>query len=71
MIPTFVKPTDGTTVPVFAATSAEVWTQKSRYGGKYLVPPGVVENPSPISRDAGLAKELWEACERVTQHIFQ
>lgn len=54
-------------VPLFAATRPEIWTDKAKYAGAYLVPPaGAVEEPSENARNAKLAEELWEASERVT-----
>ena len=65
------KPDNGAVIPLFAATSPKVWAEKEKYGGAYLVPPGVIGEASTLATDPKLARELWEASERVTQEALR
>ncbi|KAJ3998315.1 short-chain dehydrogenase [Lentinula boryana] len=63
-----IGPLQGALAPLFAAAATEVWTEKDGdWAGAYVMPYGV---PSPVdeseaAKDPKLAKELWEATEKI------
>lgn len=63
-------PAEAALTPLFAATDPIVWKEKEKYSGAYLVPFGVLQNPSEAARNEMLARELWEASERVVQDVL-
>jgi len=61
----------GLTIPqggwtsVFAATAPVVRAEKAKYAGAYLLPFGVLANPSKEAQDPVAARDLWETSERL------
>ncbi|KAG2095903.1 NAD(P)-binding protein [Suillus discolor] len=60
----FVRPDQGAYTSAFAAASEEVAKQREKYKGMYLTPPGKLTEPTKVSRDEGLAKELWDTVDK-------
>lgn len=65
-----LTPIDGALTPLFAATNDIVWVEKEKYGGAYLMPFGVISEPSENAQNPDLARELWAASERVVKHVL-
>jgi hypothetical protein len=65
-----LEPVEGAMTSLFAATMPEVWEQKSNYAGAYLLPFGVITEPSEDALNASLAKELWETSEKVIKDLI-
>ncbi|KAF7976740.1 hypothetical protein HWV62_5714 [Athelia sp. TMB] len=63
--------TDGALTPLFGAAHPVVWKERSAYGGAYLMPFGVIEEPSEDAQNADLAKELWATSEQVIQGVLE
>ena len=63
--------TDGALTPLFGAAHPVVWKERSTYGGAYLMPFGVIEEPSEDAQNADLAKELWATSEQVIQSVLE
>ena len=61
----FISPHDGGYTPAWAAASRQVFEERDKYKGKYLVPYGIIEEASEDARKEDLAKELWETTEKV------
>ncbi|KAF8500193.1 NAD-P-binding protein [Russula emetica] len=61
----FISPHDGGYTPAWAAASRQVFEERDKYKGKYLVPYGVLEDASEDARREDLARELWDTTERV------
>jgi hypothetical protein len=61
----FISPHDGGYTPVWAAASRQVFEERDKYKGKYLVPYGVLEEASEDARREDLAKELWDTTEGI------
>ena len=59
------KPLDGATTPLFAAAAPEVWAEKEKYAGAYVVPFGQIAPGSELAQDEALAKKLWDLSECV------
>jgi len=70
MLDETLSPIDGSLTPLFAATDNIVWTKKEKYSGAYLMPFGVIEEPSENARNPKLAKELWVASEQVVKGLL-
>ncbi|KAL1708298.1 hypothetical protein EV121DRAFT_277271 [Schizophyllum commune] len=64
------KPLDGATTPLFAAAAPEVWAEKEKYAGAYVVPFGQIAPGSELARDEALAKKLWALSERVVNEAL-
>ncbi|KAI9459151.1 NAD-P-binding protein [Lactarius psammicola] len=61
----FISPHDGGYTPAWAAAARQVFEERDKYKGKYLVPYGTLEEPSKDAQREDLAKELWETTEKV------
>jgi len=61
----FISPHDGGYTPAWAAASRQVFEERDKYRGKYLVPYGVLEEASEDARREDLAKELWDTTEGI------
>ena len=61
----FISPHDGGYTPAWAAASRQVFEERDKYKGKYLVPYGVLEEASEDARREDLAKDLWDTTETV------
>ena len=61
----FISPHDGGYTPAWAAAAREVFEERDKYKGKYLVPFGTLEEASKDAQREDLAKELWETTEKV------
>ena len=61
----FISPHDGGYTPAWAAASRQVFEERDKYKGKYLVPYGVLEEASEDARREDLAEELWDTTEKV------
>ncbi|KAH9992310.1 hypothetical protein BJV77DRAFT_945507 [Russula vinacea] len=61
----FISPHDGGYTPAWAAASRQVFEERDKYKGKYLVPFGVLEEASEDARREDLAKELWDTTEGI------
>lgn len=70
MLEGLATPAEAALTPLFAATDPIVWKEKEKYSGAYHVPFGVLQNPSEAARNEMLARELWEASERVVQDVL-
>jgi hypothetical protein len=70
MLEGLATPAEAALTPLFAATHPIVWKEKEKYGGAYLVPFDVLQNPSEAARNEMLARELWEVSERVVQDVL-
>ncbi|KAI4521744.1 hypothetical protein EV122DRAFT_216949 [Schizophyllum commune] len=64
------KPLDGATTPLFAAAAPEVWAEKEKYAGAYVVPFGQIVPGSELARDEASAKKLWDLSERVVNEAL-
>ncbi|KAL1732111.1 hypothetical protein EV714DRAFT_282969 [Schizophyllum commune] len=64
------KPLDGATTPLFAAAAPEVWAEKEKYAGAYVVPFGQITPGSELARDEALATKLWDLTERVVNEAL-
>lgn len=62
---------EGALTPLFGAAHPVVWKERSAYGGAYLMPFGVIEEPSEDAQNADLAKELWATSEQVIQSVLE
>jgi len=69
MLDNSLSPLDGAMTSLFAATHPEVWKEKERFNGAYLMPFGVVEESSEDAWDVGLAEELWRTSESVVRGV--
>lgn len=65
-----MTPAHGALTALFAATDPVIWTQKIKYAGAFLVPFGVLAEPSANAMDEAMAKELWETTEQVVKDIL-
>jgi len=65
-----LNPVDGALTPLFAATNNIVWVEKEKYGGAYLMPFGVIEEPSENARNPELARQLWLTSEQVVKNVL-
>jgi hypothetical protein len=65
----FISPHDGGYTPAWAAASRQVFEERDKYKGKYLVPYGVLEDASEDARSEDLARELWDTTERVLKEF--
>lgn len=67
-----LTPIQGATTPLFAATAPEVWAERERFGGQFLMPFGVLSpaDESEDAKDLALAEELWVTSERVVSQIL-
>ena len=70
MLDEALSPIDGALTPLFAATNNIVWIEKDKYGGAYLMPFGVIEEPSENARNPQLARELWAASEIAIKDVL-
>ncbi|KAF8273736.1 hypothetical protein EI94DRAFT_1563657 [Lactarius quietus] len=61
----FISPYDGGYTPAWAAAARQVFEERDKYKGKYLVPFGTLEEASKDAQREDLAKELWETTEKV------
>ena len=64
------KPLDGATTPLFAAAAPEVWVEKEKYAGAYVVPFGQIAPGSELARNEALATKLWDLTERVVNEAL-
>ncbi|KAI5897788.1 NAD(P)-binding protein [Schizophyllum commune H4-8] len=64
------KPLDGATTPLFAAAAPEVWAEREKYAGAYVVPFGQIAPGSELARDEALASKLWDLSERVVNEAL-
>ncbi|KAI1321408.1 short-chain dehydrogenase [Xylariaceae sp. FL0255] len=62
---------EGAAMPLFATTSPKVLTQRERFKGAFLVPPGEIEALVGDAGDEKLAKELWATSERVIETLVE
>ncbi|KAJ7581848.1 short-chain dehydrogenase, partial [Mycena floridula] len=60
-----LSPFDGALTAMFAATDPIVWEEREQYGGAYLLPFGIITEPSENAQNAELARELWATTESV------
>lgn len=65
-----VPAAEGAFTSVLAAASPQIRAEPEKYKGSYMVPVGKIPDPpmgahTKISRDMGLAGELWETSIRV------
>ena len=61
---TFLSPSEGAYTSVFAAASPTVKTERDKYKGAFLMPPGkLVESPLPELDNPELAEEAWNTVE--------
>ena len=59
-----MSPNEGAYTSVFAAASPTVKTDRDKYKGAFLMPPGkLVESPLPELDNSGLAEEAWNTVE--------
>jgi hypothetical protein len=65
----FISPHDGGYTPAWAAASRQVFEERDKYKGKYLVPYGVLEDASTDARSEDLARELWDTTERILKEF--
>ena len=65
----FLSPHDGGYTPAWAAASLQVFEERDKYKGKYLVPYGLLEDASKDARREDLASELWDTTERVLKEF--
>jgi hypothetical protein len=65
----FISPHDGGYTPAWAAASRQVFEERDKYKGKYLIPYGVLEDASEDARREDLARELWDTTERVLKEF--
>jgi hypothetical protein len=65
-----LEPLEGAITTLFCATSPEVYEQKNKYSGAYLLPFGVVSEPSEDAQDMVLAEELWDTTNKVLQDLI-
>lgn len=72
MLDDAMTPLQGSLTPLFAAASSEVWKKKSEYGGKYLMPYGVVweDALSENAKDEDLASALWTTSEKAIAGVL-
>ena len=65
-----MDPQQGALNTLFAATNPQVWEEREKFGGAYLVPHGQIEEPVGNGANDELAEELWETCEKVVNDIL-
>jgi len=65
-----MTPEQGALTPLFAATKPEIWTEKDKYAGAYLMPYGVIQPVSETAQDPELAKQLWSTSELVINQVL-
>ncbi|KAF8986648.1 NAD-P-binding protein [Cyathus striatus] len=72
MLEQALTPLEGAITPLFAATAPEVRTEKSKFGGAFVMPFGVVlpEDMTEDAKNPKLAEELWNTSENVVVDIF-
>ncbi|KAG8869584.1 hypothetical protein FRB97_000999 [Tulasnella sp. 331] len=66
----FITPAQGAYTTLFAATSLVVVSSdesKGKYAASYLVPFGLVAQPTAAARDPDAARDLWATSERVVE----
>jgi hypothetical protein len=62
---TAITPEEGALTPLFIAAHPKAWTEKAKYGGAFVVPYGVVEEPHENAQKDDLAKSLWKLSEEI------
>jgi len=67
-----LTPLQGAVTPLFAAAAPEVWTEKEKFAGQYLMPFGVPSSAdaSADSKNPALAEELWVTSEKVVGELL-
>ncbi len=70
MLSSLLTPQDAALTPLFAAADPVVWMERITYAGAYLVPFGVVKEPSEAARSEALAAELWTSSEEVVGGVL-
>ncbi|KAJ7582159.1 short-chain dehydrogenase [Mycena floridula] len=65
-----LSPFDGALTAMLAATDPIVWEERERYGGAYLLPFGIITEPSENAQNAELARELWATSELVLANFL-
>ncbi|KAG8883319.1 hypothetical protein FRB98_003165, partial [Tulasnella sp. 332] len=65
----FVTPAQGAYTSLFAATSPQIHSDKRKYAGVYLVPNGVLAEPSKEARDPVAAQDSWATSEMVASSL--
>jgi NAD(P)-dependent dehydrogenase (short-subunit alcohol dehydrogenase family) len=70
MLDNALDPIDGANTSLFASTSSRVWREKETFGGAYLMPFGVVEEPSENARNEDLVEELWETSKSIANKVL-
>jgi hypothetical protein len=65
-----MTPMDGAMTTLFTAMNPRVWSEKEKFGGAYLVPPGKSEVPVGSGRNDELAEELWVTSEKVVKEVL-
>ncbi|KAH8998022.1 hypothetical protein EDB92DRAFT_1792241, partial [Lactarius akahatsu] len=63
--PVFISPHDDGYTPTWAAATRQVFEERDKCKGKYLVPYGTIEEVSKDAQREDLAKELYEMIEKV------
>lgn len=65
----FLVPEAGAYTSCFAAAARVVRDKPDKYKGVYLMPVGVITQPSNNARKDDLALELWETTERILKEM--
>ncbi|KAG8997606.1 hypothetical protein FRB93_014064 [Tulasnella sp. JGI-2019a] len=60
-----LTPTQGAYTTLFAATSLVVAANRRKFAGAYLMPFGVLAEPSEVAKDPVAAQDLWETSEKI------
>ncbi|KAF5342933.1 hypothetical protein D9758_014957 [Tetrapyrgos nigripes] len=68
-----ITPFQGAITPLYAATASEIWAEKDKYGGGFIVPFGILspDEESGPAKDSELAEECWNTTEKVVNDILK
>jgi hypothetical protein len=67
-----ITPLQGAITPLFAATAPEIWNDKSKYGGGYIMPFGVLspKDESEVAKNVDIQEECWRTSEKVVEDVL-
>lgn len=65
-----LEPLEGAMTSIFAAGDASVWKDKSKYEAAYLMPFGIIGEPSVDAQKPELAAQLWATTEKIVPTLI-
>ncbi|KAF5369612.1 hypothetical protein D9757_010449 [Collybiopsis confluens] len=68
-----ITPFQGAITPLYAATAPEVWAEKAKYGGGYIMPYSVLapDEESALAKDPAIVEECWNTSEKVINDVIK